>query len=130
MKAWFENNWIKLTLFTIYSLTSIIYSIKLNILNKELKNMNFLEIVANPQVPAYFIGAAFLLGIGLLYNFFIYKNIWNVSGQIDNLITSIVLMLLTVIIMILIIYLIQNPILRAIFCVYIIGGSVLCATNN
>ena len=103
---------------------------KLNTLNHTLKNKNFLEIVTIPQVPIYFIEAAILLGGGLLYIYFLYKHLWKASQQIANLITYFVLMLITIVVMILIIYVIQNPILREMFCVYVIGGAALCATDN
>lgn len=130
IKTWLKNNWIKLLSFTMYLIFSICYLINLNALNGQLKDKNYLEIVAIPQVITYFVYAAILLGIGVCYIFFIYKDLWNASKQLSTLLTSISLIIATCIVMIFIIYLIQNPILRAIFCVYVIGGAALCAVND
>ena len=130
MRSWWENNSIKLVLFLIYEIISVCYLIKLNHLNTELKGKTYLDIAINSSAPLYLLGSIVLLGVGLLYLFFLYRNLWQAAAKDYLLLTVVILAILTIINMILIIYMIQNPILRAILSVYIIGGAAIYAFNN
>lgn len=130
MRSWWENNSIKLVLFLIYEIISVCYLIKLNHLNTELKGKTYLDIAINSSAPLYLLGSIVLLGVGLLYLFFLYRNLWQVAAKDYLLLTVVILAILTIINMIFIIYMIQNPILRAILSVYIIGGAAIYAFNN
>ena len=130
MRSWWENNSIKLVLFLIYEIISVCYLIKLNHLNTELKGKTYLDIAINSSAPLYLLGSIVLLGVGLLYLFFLYRNLWPAAAKDYLLLTVVILAILTIINMIFIIYMIQNPILRAILSVYIIGGAAIYAFNN
>ena len=130
MRSWWENNSIKLVLFLIYEIISVCYLIKLNHLNTELKGKTYLDIAINSSAPLYLLGSIVLLGVGLLYLFFLYRNLWQAATKDYLLLTVVILAILTIINMIFIIYMIQNPILRAILSVYIIGGAAIYAFNN
>ena len=130
MRIWWENNSIKLVLFLIYEIISVCYLIKLNHLNTELKGKIYLDIAINSSAPLYLLGSIVLLGVGLLYLFFLYRNLWQAAAKDYLLLTVVILAILTIINMIFIIYMIQNPILRAILSVYIIGGAAIYAFNN
>lgn len=130
MRSWWENNSIKLVLFLIYEIISVCYLIKLNHLNTELKGKTYLDIAINSSAPLYLLGSIVLLGVGLLYLFFLYRNLWQTAAKDYLLLTVVILAILTIINMIFIIYMIQNPILRAILSVYIIGGAAIYAFNN
>ena len=130
MRSWWENNSIKLVLFLLYEIISVRYLIKLNHLNTELKGKTYLDIAINSSAPLYLLGSIVLLGVGLLYLFFLYRNLWQAAAKDYLLLTVVILAILTIINMIFIIYMIQNPILRAILSVYIIGGAAIYAFNN
>lgn len=130
MRSWWENNSIKLVLFLIYEIISVCYLIKLNHLNTELKGKTYLDIAINSSAPLYLLGSIVLLGVGLLYLFFLYRNLWQAATKDYLLLTVVILAILTIINMIFIIYMIQNPILRALLSVYIIGGAAIYAFNN
>lgn len=130
MRSWWENNSIKLVLFLIYEIISVCYLIKLNHLNTELKGKTYLDSAINSSAPLYLLGSIVLLGVGLLYLFFLYRNLWQAAAKDYLLLTVVILAILTIINMIFIIYMIQNPILRAILSVYIIGGAAIYAFNN
>ena len=92
--------------------------------------INGQKIITSSTACSYLLEAMFLLALGILYLFFLYKQRWEISEYPSALPVLIILVFLTIILMITIIYAIQNPILRAFLSVFIIGQSVIYMTMN
>lgn len=120
------EKFIKEVLLTLILLvTGTIYSIKLYYLNKELIGLNTIQIIQyrNGIAFNYFFGAIILV---ILASYIIYcciKSRREIEFDMD-IILLILLVLLSLCMGILVIYLIQNPILRAILAAVIVGGII------
>ena len=113
-----------------YLVISFIYSICLVEFNKKIAGWSYFSIVTDSGAIYFLLEAAILLSVGLLYLFYLYRNLWRVGTEPYTLVTLVTFAIITLICMILIIYFIQNPVLRAFFSLYIIGGAAIYAYNN
>lgn len=129
-KDFWEDHSLKLVLFISYSVISTIYLVKLFKLNALITNYTFLEIITLDRSYDYLIGAIGLLALGVLYLFFLYNHRWEIGYYALSLPTLLLLAFLTIVIMCIIIYAIQNPILRAFMITFVIGSSALYAQNK
>lgn len=110
-----------------YSFLSVIYLVKLNILNRELLSINFsgpFELLTYKEwTPIKYFGIALIVllaGLGVLWHR-VYC-VKNSQHGIGIMIASILAMATVVILIALLYILIRNPILRAIFAV---GGLIV-----
>ena len=115
-----------IALFLIYSTISIKYLVSLNNFNKLIINKRFIEIVIYNDGASwrYCIGALVLILIGIVFIYYLFKY----RSSLDNLIDIIIIILVIISILaicVLIIYFIQNPILRAIFTTLLSGGMFI-----
>lgn len=129
MERYFKTNFGKFILFIIYLISSLTYIIRLDYFNAEIENYSFIKIVISVEAQHYLFGAALFLAAGAMYLAFLYKYRWEVNLYDYALITLLILAGITIVLMFLIIYEIQNPILRAFLVVYVIGFVAL-QTNN
>jgi len=86
-------------------------------------------IVAESPAIVYFFWAVGLVTVGLAFLAYLYAQRWQLSLRGSSVLVAIIICLDTVVWIVRIIFLIQNPILRAILAVYIIG-TVITASNN
>ena len=91
--------------------------------NLELKGLTAIEIMLIPQVSVYLLFAFILIAIGVYYLVYLYKSRWQISEGERDFWVLIILGLLTLALMILVIFAIQDPILRAFFIVFVIAGA-------
>lgn len=128
MKSRFHD-WGKVSCFLLYSIISAIYCHKLIGLNSEIKAKSYFFIVAESPAIVYFFWAVGLVTVGLAFLAYLYAQRWQLSLRGSSVLVAIIICLGTVVWIFRIIFLIQNPILRAILAVYIIG-TVITASNN
>lgn len=128
MKSRFHD-WGKVSCFLLYSIISAIYCHKLIGLNSEIKAKSYFFIVAESPAKVYFFWAVGLVTVGLAFLAYLYAQRWQLSLRGSSVLVAIIICLGTVVWIVRIIFLIQNPILRAILAVYIIG-TVITASNN
>lgn len=128
MKSRFHD-WGKVSCFLLYSIISAIYCHKLIGLNSEIKAKSYFFIVAESPAIVYFFWAVGLVTVGLAFLAYLYAQRWRLSLRGSSVLVAIIICLGTVVWIVRIIFLIQNPILRAILAVYIIG-TVITASNN
>ena len=128
MKSRFHD-WGKVSCFLLYSIISAIYCHKLRGLNSEIKAKSYFFIVAESPAIVYFFWAVGLVTVGLAFLAYLYAQRWQLSLRGSSVLVAIIICLGTVVWIVRIIFLIQNPILRAILAVYIIG-TVITASNN
>lgn len=128
MKSRFHD-WGKVSCFLLYSIISAIYCHKLIGLNSEIKAKSYFFIVAESPAIVYFFWAVGLVTVGLVFLAYLYAQRWQLSLRGSSVLVAIIICLGTVVWIVRIIFLIQNPILRAILAVYIIG-TVITASNN
>ena len=128
MKSRFHD-WGKVSCFLLYSIISAIYCHKLIGLNSEIKAKSYFFIVAESPAIVYFFWAVGLVTVGLAFLAYLYAQRWQLSFRGSYVLVAIIICLGTVVWIVRIIFLIQNPILRAILAVYIIG-TVITASNN
>ena len=128
MKSRFHD-WGKVSCFLLYSIISAIYCHKLIGLNSEIKAKSYFFIVADSPSIVYFFWAVGLVTVGLAFLAYLYAQRWQLSLRGSSVLVAIIICLDTVVWIVRIIFLIQNPILRAILAVYIIG-TVITASNN
>lgn len=128
MKSRFHD-WGKVSCFLLYSIISAIYCHKLIGLNSEIKAKSYFFIVAESPAIVYFFWAVGLVTVGLAFLAYLYAQRWQLSLRGSSVLVAIIIYLGTVVWIVRIIFLIQNPILRAILAVYIIG-TVITASNN
>ena len=128
MKSRFHD-WGKVSCFLLYSIISAIYCHKLIGLNSEIKANSYFFIVAESPAIVYFFWAVGLVTVGLAFLAYLYAQRWQLSLRGSSVLVAIIICLGTVVWIVRIIFLIQNPILRAILAVYIIG-TVITASNN
>jgi len=128
MKSRFHD-WGKVSCFLLYSIISAIYCHKLIGLNSEIKAKSYFFIVAESPAIVYFFWAVGLVTVGLAFLAYLYAQRWQLSLRGSSVLVAIIICLDTVVWIVRIIFLIQNPILRAILAVYIIG-TVITASNN
>lgn len=123
------HDWGKVSCFLLYSIISAIYCHKLIGLNSEIKAKSYFFIVAESPAIVYFFWAVGLVTVGLAFLAYLYAQRWQLSLRGSSVLVAIIIYLGTVVWIVRIIFLIQNPILRAILAVYIIG-TVITASNN
>ena len=128
MKSRFHD-WGKVSCFLLYSIISAIYCHKLIGLNSEIKAKSYFFIVAESPAIVYFFWAVGLVTVGLAFLAYLYAQRWQLSLRGSSVLVARIICLGTVVWIVRIIFLIQNPILRAILAVYIIG-TVITASNN
>lgn len=128
IKEWFLNNVLQIISFAIYALFTINFLFRLNELNKTLPKNNYLKIVTNPEAQSFFLQTVILviLGVGLIIFFFYNLGDTDISGRLTRIIFSVVVLFL----LIAIIVEIQNPILRAFFTIFVIGGGAFAVYND
>lgn len=122
-QPWYLKHLNKLIIFFGYTLITLIYLFKLMKFNVELKGLTAIEIMLIPQVSVYLLFAFILIAIGVYYLVYLYKSRWQISEGERDFWVLIVLGLLTLALMILVIFAIQDPILRAFFIVFVIAGA-------
>lgn len=120
---WYLKHLNKLIIFFGYTLITLIYLFKLMKFNLELKGLTAIEIMLIPQVSVYLLFAFILIAIGVYYLVYLYKSRWQISEGERDFWVLIILGLLTLALMILVIFAIQDPILRAFFIVFVIAGA-------
>ena len=114
----------------IYLVVSVIYMMRLNEYNMELIGKNYIEILLyqNGQSWYYFLVAIALIVSGCLISYLSIKTRYILNDAID-LFILIVIILIIVAVCILLIYFIQNPILRAIFALIMGGTAYICSQS-
>lgn len=122
-QPWYLKHLNKLIIFFGYTLITLIYLFKLMKFNVELKGLTAIEIMLIPQVSVYLLFAFILIAIGVYYLVYLYKSRWQISEGERDFWVLIILGLLTLALMILVIFAIQDPILRAFFIVFVIAGA-------
>lgn len=122
-QPWYLKHLNKLIIFFGYTLITLIYLFKLMKFNLELKGLTAIEIMLIPQVSVYLLFAFILIAIGVYYLVYLYKSRWQISEGERDFWVLIILGLLTLALMILVIFAIQDPILRAFFIVFVIAGA-------
>lgn len=130
MSNWWKHNYGKVLLFIAYSFITGIYSWNLNVLNESINGKKYLDIITKTPAIEYFLYAVILVSLGILYLSFLYRSRWQIAQYAWALSTLVILAVGTLCWIVLIIYLIQNPILRAIFAVYFIAGAALNAFSS
>ena len=128
MKSRFHD-WGKVSCFLLYSIISAIYCHKLIGLNSEIKAKSYFFIVAESPAIVYFFWAVGLVTVGLAFLAYLYAQRWQLSLRGSSVLVAIIICLGTVVWIVRIIFLIQNPILRAILAVYIIGTEITASNN-
>lgn len=122
-QPWYLKHLNKLIIFFGYTLITLIYLFKLMKFNVELKGLTAIEIMLIPQVSVYLLFAFILIAIGVYYLVYLYKSRWQISEGERDFWVLIILGFLTLTLMILVIFAIQDPILRAFFIVFVIAGA-------
>lgn len=122
-QPWYLKHLNKLIIFFAYTLITLIYLFKLMKFNLELKGLTAIEIMLIPQVSVYLLFAFILIAIGVYYLVYLYKSRWQISEGERDFWVLIILGLLTLALIILVIFAIQDPILRAFFIVFVIAGA-------
>ena len=122
-QPWYLKHLNKLIIFFGYTLITLIYLFKLMKFNLELKGLTSIEIMLIPQVSVYLLFAFILIAIGVYYLVYLYKSRWQISEGERDFWVLIILGLLTLALIILVIFAIQDPILRAFFIVFVIAGA-------
>ena len=122
-QPWYLKHLNKLIIFFGYTLITLIYLFKLMKFNLELKGLTAIEIMLIPQVSVYLLFAFILIAIGVYYLVYQYKSRWQNSEGERDFWVIIILGLLTQALIILVIFAIQDPILRAFFIVFVIAGA-------
>lgn len=118
----------------IYIILTIIYLVKLNILNKELLSCNFnnsFELLQykNYTPVIYFAIAIALFFIGCFLEYRRFSCIWNQENSFEEIMLSLLALLLMPVLLILLIALIKIPILKAIFTIVGIITGVGALSN-
>ena len=122
-QPWYLKHLNKLIIFFGYTLITLIYLFKLMKFNVGLKGLTAIEIMRIPQVSVYLLFAFILIAIGVYYLVYLYKSRWQISEGERDFWVLIILGLLTLALMVLVIFAIQDPILRAFFIVFVIAGA-------
>lgn len=122
-QPWYLKHLNKLIIFFSYTLITLIYLFKLMKFNVGLKGLTAIEIMLIPQVSVYLLFAFILIAIGVYYLVYLYKSRWQISEGERDFWVLIILGLLTLALMVLVIFAIQDPILRAFFIVFVIAGA-------
>lgn len=122
-QPWYLKHLNKLIIFFGYTLITLIYLFKLMKFNLGLKGLTAIEIMLIPQVSVYLLFAFILIAIGVYYLVYLYKSRWQISEGERDFWVLIILGLLTLALMVLVIFAIQDPILRAFFIVFVIAGA-------
>ncbi|CAI3313660.1 hypothetical protein CIRMBP1284_01535 [Enterococcus cecorum] len=122
-QPWYLKHLNKLIIFFGYTLITLIYLFKLMKFNVGLKGLTAIEIMLIPQVSVYLLFAFILIAIGVYYLVYLYKSRWQISEGERDFWVLIILGLLTLALMVLVIFAIQDPILRAFFIVFVIAGA-------
>ena len=122
-QPWYLRHLNKLIIFFGYTLITLIYLFKLMKFNAGLKGLTAIESMLIPQVSVYLLFAFILIAIGVYYLVYLYKSRWQISEGERDFWVLIILGLLTLALMILVIFAIQDPILRAFFIVFVIAGA-------
>lgn len=125
-----ELTW-EYVVFSCYLVSSIIFCILLNSYNKKLKGKNPLEVMLyeNGSSWNYLIWAFILIIAGCI----ILTVFWSFRNKVvhtESVLTLLGLIILTVVIIIMLIYFIQNPILRAVAILFLGGSSLISALND
>lgn len=125
-----ELSW-EYIVFSIYLVCSIIFCSLLNSYNKKLTGKNPLEVMLyeNGSSWNYLIWAFVLIIAGCV----ILSVFWKFRNKVSNtesVLTLLGLIILTAVIIIILIYFIQNPILRAVAILFLGGSSVMAALND
>lgn len=125
-----ELTW-EYVVFSCYLVSSIIFCILLNSYNKKLKGKNPLEVMLyeNGSSWNYLIWAFILIIAGCI----ILTVFWSFRNKVvhtESVLTLLGLIILTVVIIIMLIYFIQNPILGAVAILFLGGSSLISALND
>lgn len=115
---------------SIYFIISIVYSINLHNFNQQIKNESYITIVQNSNIISYILGATMLIIMGVINFLYIFKQLFKSYESMWSYLLILFLLIVHIIFFILIIYLIQNPILRAIFSTFCLGVTITSALSN
>lgn len=117
-------DWGKVGCFLLYSMISGVYCHKLIKLNSEIKAKSYFFIVTESPAMVYFFWAVGLITVGLAFLAYLYTQRWQLSLRGSSILIAMIICLATITWIVRIIFLIQNPILRAILAVYIVGTVI------
>lgn len=131
------SNYIKLVIKElIYMVITMIFLIRLNILNKilleEVVSQNPFELLMYEKcLPLkYFVGAIILVIAGIVLIIFRCDQMKKENIELGEMVCSIIILILTIMFISLIIYFINNPILRAVLMAVCAAIGVLSLVSN